>query len=358
MSRRSRRKKEKMLGTQFEIETSNSQETNVQKVDKADSSKKKIISFASTHKVQEYSHDGKKYGKILQFYDKHYKALLIIPIVLLILSFIQIGYQTYTTGDFIQKGITLKGGITIMVPTDKAIDQDKLSQAILTEFPKVDLGIRTLESTGTGVGYVIEADLKTTQETDKLLKIIETETGILESNYGIETIEPSLGSSFFKEVGIAMIVAFIFMAIVVFLAFRTFVPSFAAVFSVFADMVMTLAVVNLLGMKISSAGIAAFLMLIGYSVDTDILLSTRVLRREEGTVFDRIVGSIGTGMTMTASTIVAATAAILLTPSETLRQIMTIILIGLFMDIFNTWITNATIIRWYAEHRRKKTSKF
>ena len=73
---------------------------------------------------------------------------------------------------------------------------------------------------------------------------------------------------------IAILVSFIFMAIVVFIIFRNLVPSRSSYYlAAFADILMTFVVVNILGIKMSSAGIIALLMLIGYSVDTDILLN-------------------------------------------------------------------------------------
>ena len=47
------------------------------------------------------------------FYDKNYKKLLLIPFILLVLAFAQIGYQQATTGDFLNKGVSLKGGVTV-----------------------------------------------------------------------------------------------------------------------------------------------------------------------------------------------------------------------------------------------------
>ncbi len=335
MSRRSRRKKEKMLSLQHA-------QKEVKKED------------AANEKPESSQGNGKKYSPIIRFYDKHYLWLLLIPMLLLLLALIQIGYQTASTGDFLHKGITLKGGVTITIPTGKTIDMAGLQAKMLSEFPGLDVGVRTLTSAGENVGYVIEADLENSSNIDKGIALVSDYTGIDRSAFGIETIQPSLGESFFKEVAIAMLVAFAFMALVVFLTFRTFVPSFAAVFSVFSDMAITLATINLLGIKVSSAGIAAFLMLIGYSIDTDILLSTRVLKREEGSVLDRILGSIKTGLTMSGTTIIAAVIALLVTESDTLRQIMLIILIGLFADIFNTWMQNAAILRWYVERKERK----
>lgn len=134
----------------------------------------------------------------------------------------------------------------------------------------------------------------------------------------------------------------------------TSMPSFAVIFSAFADIIMTVAVVNLLGMTVSSAGIIAFLMLIGYSVDTDILLTSRLLKKKEGSVNERILGAFKTGITMTLTSLAAVGFSLLIiySLSDTLRQIFTILLIGLFFDIFNTWVTNTSLLKWYVEARR------
>lgn len=151
---------------------------------------------------------------------------------------------------------------------------------------------------------------------------------------------------------IAILIAFVFMGVVVFLYFKTIVPSTAVILAAFSDMVITLAIVNILGIKLSTASIAAFLMLIGYSVDTDILLSTRVLKRKGGDVISRVYSAMKTGLTMNATTLAAVVTALVLTQSEVIRQIMIILLIGLFVDMINTWIQNVGIIRLYLEKKR------
>ena len=107
-------------------------------------------------------------------------------------------------------------------------------------------------------------------------------------------------------------------------------------------------------MKLGTGGIAAFLMLIGYSVDTDMLLITRVMKRREGSVFQRIVGAFKTGMTMTLTTLGAVIVSLIFVESETIRQILTIILIGLTVDMVTTWIQNVGIIRLYLERKEKR----
>lgn len=136
---------------------------------------------------------------------------------------------------------------------------------------------------------------------------------------------------------------------------RYSIPSVAVILAAASDLIITLAIVNLLGIKISTAGIAAFLMLIGYSVDTDILLSTRVLKRTGGTVFDRVISAVKTGLTMNFTTLAAVTIALIVSKSAVISQIMTILLIGLIVDMMNTWLQNVGILRWFLEKKGDKS---
>lgn len=295
---------------------------------------------------------------LFEVYDKKYKLLLIIPFIMLFLALIQVSYQIYTTGDFIKKDVSLKGGVTVTVPFDKNIDVNQIEKQISAKFPKNDVAVRTLRSAGAIVGVIVAADIDANNnaERNRLLQSIEESlnTDLSKTDYGIDIIGSSLGASFFRESLIALAIAFFFMGLVVLIYFRTFVPSIAIILAAFSDMLIALAVINLLDMRVGTAGIAAFLMLIGYSVDTDILLSVRVLKRKEGTVMDRIISSIKTGMTMTITAIVAVTVAMLVTQSEIIRQIMLILLIGLIADIFTTWIQNVGLLRIYVERKAKK----
>lgn len=310
--------------------------------------------------MEQSNAEQKKYLKqaLFEIYDKKYKLLLIIPFLILLFSLAQIGYQIYKTGDFLKRDVSLKGGVTITIPFDKNFDASQIEKQISSKFTKNDIAVRALRSAGSVVGVIVEADIdgNNKAEVGELLASIEDALVIdLEKvDYGIEIIGSSLGASFFRESLIALAIAFLFMGIVVLIYFRTFIPSIAIILAAFSDMVFALAVINLMDVRIGTAGIAAFLMLIGYSVDTDILLSVRVLKRKEGTVMDRIMSSIKTGMTETLTAIVAVTVAMFVTQSEVIRQIMLILLIGLIADIFNTWIQNVGLLRIYVERKAKK----
>lgn len=288
---------------------------------------------------------------ITNWHDKHYKKLLIIPIILLALSLFQLAQTYSSTGQFIDRDITLTGGTSITVfPNEKV----EISQ--LTEFlnDKLDgFVIRELSDFQTGQQKAIVVETTSSPEDAKSLLEEFLNYSLNAENSSIESTGSSLGESFYKQLVYAVILSFILMSIVVFIIFRSRVPSFAVVISAFADIVMTLATINFLGMKVSSAGITALLMLIGYSVDSDIMLTTRLLKRQ-GDLNKNISIAFKTGITMAITTVVAISVALFITQSvsNTLSQIFTILIIGLVFDILNTWITNVSLLKWHLEAKQ------
>lgn len=299
---------------------------------------------------------------IKNIYEKHYKKLILIPFIIIILSIAQIGIQYAQTGDFLTKGVSLKGGVTINI-LDPTIEKSIIEDTLNKNFPTSDIEIRTLSQiTGQITGLVIKIDLDINQKDDiiKFKQVLLDAAPSLTINDiedNIQTISPSLGNSFYKATFKAIIVAFIFMALVVFYYFRDVIPCITIISSALFDIVVTLAVTNIIGMKISTAGIAAFLMLIGYSVDTDILLATKLLKTKQEDVLKCVYGAMKTGFMMSATTMVATVVGLYFTFSLEIKQIMSILLIGLMVDLIMTWIQNAGILRIYLEKKSKSILK-
>ena len=294
--------------------------------------------------------------KIGDFYHNNYKTLFWIPVIILLLALIQIGYQTATTGDFINKGIAFKGGVSITVDTDYKEVGD-LELQLKAKFPQADINTRITSEEGKQKSIIIESttEARLSDLTYAIKEIISKEDSSINiREFYTQEFSPEFASDFFRTTIIAVIVAFVFMATVVFFYFRTFIPSVAVVAAALCDIVITVAVFNLLGLRLAPGGIAAFLMLIGYSVDTDILLTTRAIVEKTGTLKDRINSAIKTGMLMTITSIAAVTVGLIFSEAEILKQIMTVVLIGLFVDIISTWIQNVAILRWFLEKKGER----
>ena len=291
-----------------------------------------------------------KLRKLENFHDKNYKKLLLIPVILLIFSLIYMVSFYSQNGDIIRKDISLKGGTSITINGD--FNAEELKQALSGELEEVNTREIYDLITRENIAIIIETTSSDEQAKLVLEKYLDYE--LTEENSSFAFTGSSLSENFYRQLLIAILIAFLFMAVVVFIIFRTPVPSIAVIISAFADILMTLVVVNLLGIKVSSAGIIAFLMLIGYSVDTDILLTTRMLKRKEGTLNERLFGAFKTGTTMTLTSLFAVVSALIVVKSfsPVLSQIFMILSIGLGFDLLNTWITNASILKWYMAKKK------
>ncbi len=143
--------------------------------------------------------------------------------------------------------------------------------------------------------------------------------------------------------------AFVGMSTLAFILFRTFVPSIAIVVSAFSDIMIPLAAMNLLGIPLSLATVAGLLMLIGYSVDSDILLNNHILRRG-GKFYESTYRAMQTGVTMTVTSMTAMAVMTIVAYAfgiSTLWHIGIVLVIGLAADLMNTYMLNLSLLRWY-----------
>ena len=282
-------------------------------------------------------------------YDKHYKALLIVPLILLLGSLIYLSVFYAANGDIVRKDVTLTGGATLTVFGEDISIKD-LENSLTTEFE--DLILRKLTNFRTGEQIAIT--LETQSNHTELKQATEEFLGYeLDSkNSSFEFTGSALSGSFYKQLIIAVLLAFVFMVIVVFFIFRSVLPSSYVILSAFMDIIVPLAIINLLGLRISTAGVAAFLMLIGYSVDTDILLTTKVLKMRDEPLNQRMLGALKTGLTMTITSLIAVLVALSVVISPVLKQVFLILAIGLAVDLIATWFMNASLLKWYMEKKQ------
>ena len=264
------------------------------------------------------------------------KQLVIIPLALLAVSIVLLMLNMASTGMPVTPGIDFSGGTAVTVFTTDSKEQ---LQSTFAGYPLVDI------SEGVNHGYFIKFGPMDDAEFRSLSALIYQKF----PDAKVDQIGETFGKTLQSQAVLALIFSFIGMSIVIFISFRTFVPAVAVVLSAFADMVMTAATMNIIGIPLSLGTLAALLMLIGYSVDSDILLTNRVLKRQ-GKLNDKLTGAFRTGIIMTSTTLAAALAMFIVAwfgAVLILMEIAAVLLIGLVFDIMNTWLTNVGILKWY-----------
>ncbi|MFH1587790.1 MAG: protein translocase subunit SecF [Candidatus Diapherotrites archaeon] len=310
----------------------------------------------------------------------------------------------------ITQGIDLKGGTTIIVRSNTEFDSMAVENALLQNFNLNDLSVVGISSPA-GFGLMIQfsenseitaltqrVDLaEQNNSTEELIVLIneltptanvadnwdvllvQARNAVLEEknkfNLGIQKmistqfnlssdarfqvreIGPTLGETFWETALIVSFIAFVLVILVIFAFFREIIPSFAVLAAAVFDIFCALALMSVFNIPLSLATIPTLLMLIGYSVDTDIMLTTRVLKRKEKTPIYRTKTAMKTGLTMTFTTLAALVAMLLFSYFVQIMvvfEIAVVLIFGLLGDILSTWLMNAPVLLWYIESKENQ----
>lgn len=255
-------------------------------------------------------------------------------------------------------GIDFTGGTELQMLTDRSLTGPQLRSALSQCASGMDISVRELS----GRTSVI---IRTKEEMTKEC----VDSGLAGMGFTDEELERVLPSTFKPELGRVLIeqginvviIAGILMTLIVFLAFRSPVPSLAVIQAAVFDILIAMGLLSLMGFELNLAGVAALLMLIGYSIDTDIMLTSKILKQTGKTIRERVDEAFTTGVTMTGTTLAAMSAIFAVTlfvRMDTIAQISSVLLVGLVADLATTWFTNLAILKWYEGRSKGVSSRF
>jgi len=280
----------------------------------------------------------------VEYTDYTNRQLAAVPLAVLAVALAVIGGWYLATGAPAALGLEFTGG------TELRLDPGGMSEAEAREaldgaFSVEPSSVRYVPGDDTFIvtfrsGDVPEGELGDVSSEAEAAGFTVEEESIVSASFG--------GDSQLLAAGVVG-VAFLGMSVLVFALFRTVVPSIAVVISAFSDIVIPLAVMNLVSIELTLGTVAALLMLIGYSVDSDILLNNSVLRRT-GDFYESVHRAMRTGVTMTLTSISAmAVMAVVaqLFGIDLLRDVGVILLVGLSADLMNTYLLNVSLLRYY-----------
>lgn len=302
---------------------------------------------AGKHSVKLEQKLEEKYDSI---YEDHQKYFL-IPVALILLGVSLLGLNYFQTGQFLDKGTDFAGGTQAEYTVNGSFSTTDIEQLFANNGLSGTNAIT--QSTTEGQTLLLEIPQTGENVTQQQVTQILTDEGYSVENLQFNSISPAVSQQFFLQAQIAFVLAFTVMSLVIFIAFKDITPSVAVIFAAAGDIIIGASGMALLGIPLTLGSLAALLMLIGYSVDTDIVLSTRTLKHERGSLKERMWESLKTGVTMSSGGILGFTLLYIVSymivgPSE-LSNIAAVMVIGLMADMPLTWLGNTAILKSYIE---------
>ena len=274
-------------------------------------------------------------------YDRYTnRQLATVPLAVLAVALVVITGWYVATGAPVSPGIEFTGGTEVQLETSAS------QQELRTAF---EFEVASVQPVAGSNEYIIE-----TQETDT--EAVQAQVSEVGEVISIQTTSATFGEGVQRQALLGVAGAFVGMSVLVFALFRTFVPSIAVVLSAFSDIMIPVALMNVFtalpllpDIELSLGTVAALLMLIGYSVDSDILLNNHILRRR-GTFYESTYRAMQTGVTMTVTSIAAMTVMYIVSSLfgiPLLPEIAVVLVFGLTADLMNTYMMNLSLLRYY-----------
>jgi preprotein translocase subunit SecF len=166
-------------------------------------------------------------------------------------------------------------------------------------------------------------------------------------------IEPAISQTYLRGAMWAIILSFIAMFVIVLIVFRHRIVGIMLP-CVALNMVWALGGLALFQMQFSLATLSGFLLMIGFSIDTNILLTEHLLRRVGGEPRERMATAMLTGWMITGTSLVTMICINILVTNAAITQLVTVLTFGLAGDLFNTWFLNGGVLIWYMERKKRK----
>ena len=270
------------------------------------------------------------------------RQLAVIPITVLGIALIVILGAFVLTGSPVSLGLDFTGGTELRFTAD-----DTSESEIRSALGEAGIDVESIRSVGADDSFIL-----TTQATDTEAIESAAESAGAEVD-SVDSRSAAFGSDTQQQALFGVVLAFAGMSVLVGLIFRTLIPSVAVVASAFSDLIIPVALMNLLDIELSLGAVAALLMIIGYSVDSDILLNNHVLRRH-GSFYESAYRAMRTGISMTLTSIAAMTTMFVVSwylGIPLFDDIALILVFGLTADLMNTYLMNMSLLRWYKFER-------
>lgn len=277
------------------------------------------------------------------------KPAIILSVVLVALSLLAVTFKG------LNYGIDFKGGTLLEYKFDKAVDIEDV-RATLNE---IGFGNAEIQTFGDPEDIVVKIDTpKDLEETTNIIKGKLTQTFNQENNPSlesrVETVGPKIGEELkgdaFNSILGALIVILLYMGI----RFRSIAFGVAAIVALFHDVLITLGVFDIFSLEIDLPVIAAFLTIVGYSLNDTIIVFDRIRedkeQRKNMSFLELINHSINMNLSrtlMTSITTFLAVLSLFVFGGEIIHNFATALLVGILIGTYSSiYIASPILTLW------------
>ena len=259
-------------------------------------------------------------------------------------------------------GIDFKGGTEIAVRFEKNISIRELRET-LSESELQDSEIKSFGRSDEYLFYIEQQrGISTSEVTRKIGE--EISKAMPDISYEIrkvDTVGPRIGEELRRAAILACFFALILILVYISIRFE-FVFSVGAIVALFHDVIITLGIFNLLGYEISLKEIAAFLTIIGYSLNDTIVVYDRIrenlkiLRSENlSTIMNKSINQCLSRTVVTSLTTFVVVLVLFLFGGQVIKGFAFAMLVGVVVGTYSSiFVASPVVLEWQSRHGGKR----
>ncbi len=287
---------------------------------------------------------------------------------LLSVAFILAGLISIGVKGGLRYGIDFAGGTLIQARFDKAVHVDLIRRAL----DRIKLGESVIQEFGDPREFIFRlplVDLPSEEVTRRVQEALAAEPQLAKAEIRrVEFVGPQVGRDLQLQALYAVLASA--AGILIYIAIRfNFRGGVAAIVATFHDVLVTFSAMSLADREVSLPVLAAFLTIIGYSVNDTIVAFDRVREnqgkgmRKGGTFAELINTAINQTLSrtvLTSLTTFMSTALLLLFGGKVLEDFAFVLTVGVITGTFSTvYVAGAILVDWNAwiEGRAQRAKK-
>lgn len=259
-------------------------------------------------------------------------------------------------------GIDFKGGTSIVFRFDTVVSTAQIRDALAP----AELGNAEIKTFGAANEFVIYVEQK--RETSAAEMVVAVETALQNAMPDVtyeklqeETVGPKIGEelrgSMIKALFFALLLILIYISVRFELVFAV-----GAIAALFHDVLITLGIFSVLNLEISLKEIAAFLTILGYSLNDTIVVYDRirenlkVLRSEElDAIMNKSINQVLSRTMVTSLTTFLVVFILFLFGGEVIKGFAFAMMVGVIVGTYSSiFVASPVVLEWQGRHGGKR----
>ncbi|MBN1783178.1 protein translocase subunit SecF [bacterium] len=277
------------------------------------------------------------------------------------LSFLVFGIVSLAVKGGLNLGIDFRGGTSIVLEFHEEIPIGDLRNVL----SQADLGNVEIKKFGHKNEVLIYVQQKEGVSAQDMAVLVEQaiSRGMPEAGHSriqFDTVGPKVG----KELRVAAVLAILFslLLILIYIGWRfELIFAVGAIIALFHDVLITLGIFNMLGFELSLKEIAAFLTIVGYSLNDTIVVYDRirenlkVMRSENlGTIINTSINQTLSRTIMTSLTTFIVILVLFILGGAVIRGFSFAMLIGVIVGTYSSiFVASPLVLEWQSRHGDK-----